>query len=215
MSALRKAEKDLGFNAQELREEILPVLGVSSARGVLEEYRAVANLPEEIHKLIRKQQIPFRGSSSLSRFSQAEVLVLAESALSRIHLTTNQLILVTEWLRDLMRLKKTRLEDLLSEEGLADILCRDDMDKRSRGERFFYALRSLRLPKISVAEKRFERLKARFSDSGEIHLDPSEGFEAQGLTLRARIKDREGVSRVLSFLEKHRGTLEGFLSVQG
>ena len=213
MVALRKAEKDFGFNAQGLEEEVLPVLGVSPARGVLEEYGAVANLPEEIHHLIHKRQIPFRGSSSLTRFSQAEVLTLATSVLSQIHLTANQLILVTEWLGDLMRLKKARLEDLLKAEGLADALCRDEMDRRSRGERFFRALRSLRFPKISDAERRFERLKARFSDSREIHLDPPEGFETQGLTLRARLKDGEGVTRVLSFLEKHRGTLEGFLSV--
>lgn len=211
MEVLRKGETAFGFSENELEKEIFPVLGMASSRGFFEEYRKVSSLPSEIHSLIHEQKLPFRGASSLSRFSREEQLLLAGNVFNRVHLTTNQVILLSEWLADLKRIRKSALEALLAEEALTGLLRRGQRDARTRGENFFEALRRLRFPKLSETERKFVRLKTELGDSDEIHLDRPEGFEAPGLTLRARLRDREGVVRVLRFLESHRGTLETFL----
>ena len=115
-------------------------------------------LIDEIHQLIHEQKLPLRGSSSLGRFSRGEQLLLAKLVLGKMHLTTNQLILVSEWLGDLKRIKKSSLEALLHEKPLADLLQQDQMEARQKGERFFELARQLRYPKLSEAKKKFQNL---------------------------------------------------------
>ena len=210
MVAFRKAEKEFRFSLVELQEEISPLLGLPLGRGRLEEYREVSGLQSEIHRLIHEGRIPFRGAGSLSRFQAEEQIFLAEFVFKQIHLTSSQLILLSEWLADLKRMKKATLQDLAGEKSLAEILQHSTLDFRSKGEKFFEGVRRLRFPNLSEVQRNFEGLKSAFEKPDEIHFDRPEGFEAEGILLRARLKDKEGVARILNFLKSHQQELETF-----
>ena len=211
MLALRKAREEFGFSPKELQEDVLPVLGLAPSRSLLERYRAVSKLAKELQSLIHERRIPFQDANSLSRFSQDEQTLLARSVFNGIHLTSNQLRLISEWLADLKKIRNSSLEALLKEEPLAGILSHTRMDARTRGERFFSALRALRFPRVSEAKAAFERFKSRMGSSEEIQWEPPEGLESEGLFLRARFRKKDAVARVIQFLENHQKTLESYL----
>ena len=211
LEVVRKAERTFRFSHEEMRTTLLPALGIPANAGSLEGYRRVAELASEIHTLIHERRIPFRGASSLRRFSRQEQLFLAKSVFKQMHLTTNQLILISEWLSDLKKLKKTILEELFKEKELQVMFLNSKGDPGSRGDRLFEIVRMLRFPRLSEGDKSFRRLKGQIESFEGMRLERPGSSEEEGVLLRARLKDREGVKRVLNFLESHRGALESLL----
>ena len=210
MEALRKAEKVFSLSREEILEAVMPAMGMPAHRGILEEYRRVGELAPEIHAHIQRKNLAFRGTSSLGRFSRAEQIFLAQKVFHCMHLTASQLSQLAEWLLDLAKSRKTSLERILDENLLQQTLSNPSLDPRMRGEKFFVLVRSLRYPRISHEEERFRRIRGQFEEEQEIQLGRPEGFESEGLLLRARLKDREGLGRVLSFLARHREKFESF-----
>lgn len=206
MMILSKAGKD--FSIQELKEEIWPFLGISAHQA--EECKQISGLTGQIHLLAHQKKLPFHGAGSLSRFTKAEQIFLAENLFQDMHLTSNQLMQVSEWLKDLQKSKKMEISKILAEENLSKILYHSKMDPRTRGERFFEALRSERFPRLSQKEKEFQKLKAKLEDSKEVKLQRPEGFEAQGLILRTHLK-KKGIAKIVHYLEDHQAILEDFL----
>ena len=213
MVAIQKARQSFGFTETEIREEILPALALSPFQTAWQEYETVGKLTDAIHRLIFEKRLPFRGSVSLARFSGEEQEFLASKVFKALHLTTNQLTLIAEWLSDLRKIKKASLEAILGEESLPRILQDPHLDLRAKGERFFGNLRRLRFPRLSEVEKDFRSLANEFKKEKEIHLEPPVGFETEGISLRAHLKDRESLSRVLQFLKVNQHRLETFLAV--
>lgn len=211
MKAIGMAEKDFKLTSEEVRDEVLPALGLNPKDGILEEYRRVGALSEKIHSLLAEKKLPFRGAASMEKFSLSEQSFLAGSVFKRIHLTTNQVILISGWLSDLKKIRKSVLEELFQEEALKDVLKNSKTDSRTSGEMLFEALRALRFPRLSEEEKSFRRLKGKIEEEGEIRLERPEGFEAEGVLLHARLRDRKEAGRVLDFLESHRSILESYL----
>ncbi|MBI4115421.1 MAG: hypothetical protein HY447_02475 [Candidatus Omnitrophica bacterium] len=211
MITVCKAKTDFGFSLEEIQQDILPALGLPCERAFLEELQQVSRLIREIHILIYEKKIPFRGASSLNRFSKEEQLLLVEGVFGKVHLTTNQLILISEWIFDLKKIKRVSLGGLMEENTIQAILMHLKEDARAKGERFFTAIRLLRFPRLSEMEKNFDCLKQKVEQTKEIRLEHFKGFEKKGVRLQAEIKNREGISRVLRFLETHRDSFESFL----
>lgn len=118
-------------------------------------------MDSKLEGLIQQKKIPLRGSSSLKRFPEDEQLYLMEQILPRVHLTTNQIIRLAEWLSDLKKLQKTTLEKVLSAPPVQAILSHSGLEARLRGEKFFEAVRSLRFPHVT----RFLRAQRPSSES--------------------------------------------------
>lgn len=207
MTSLEKAGNDFGFTAQEIKEEMVPLLGIPAHQA--EEYEKISGLANEIHLLIDQKKIPFHGAGGLARFSSMEQIFLAQNLFENLHLTSNQLMQISEWLGDLQKSKKLEIPKILAEESLSTVLHHAKMDARTRGERFFETLWAERFPRLSKKERDFQKLKAKLEDQ-EIKLERPEGFEAQGLILRARLKKR-GLAATLKYLENNQAHLENFL----
>lgn len=210
MRAIQKGEKIFRMGEGELQEEVLPALGLSPTASTLEEFRRLARLSEEIQFLVHKGKIPSRGISRFSQFSKEEQHLLSRTLFDGAHFTTNQLILLAEWIWDLKKVKRISLEELFEGE-IQNIMKHPSLDPRTRGEKLFTALRLLRFPSLSKEEKDFRRLKVQLEERGEIHIEKPEGLHREGVLLRARLRNRESLTRVLEFLENHRESLESLL----
>jgi hypothetical protein len=211
MEAISRAEKRFGFGEENIREELCPALGIDEKGPPLEVYRKAGRLAREIHLLICKGRLPFRGIASLERFSVEEQARLACAVFDKMHLTTNQLLLVSDWIYDLKRGKQGSLEGLLEEASVEKFLTGSTGDPRSRGEAFFRLLRRLRFPRLSEKEENFSRLKEALEMPEELQLEHSEGFEAEGILLRASFRDRGALARILRFLRERGSSFESFL----
>jgi len=208
MEALRKAENDYQFTEKEILAEVMPVLGLVPTRGVLEDYRRAGSLCPKIHLLIQDRHLAFQGASGLGRFSIEEQRLLAETVFDSLHLTSGQLTRVAEWLFDLKKGKGASLESVLSEKKLEESLVSTQSDLRSRGERFFAVLRSLRHPRLSEEEGRLRKLKAQIEENKNLQLHWPEGLEKKEISVTARLHRSGDLERVLRFLEAHGPALE-------
>lgn len=106
-------------------------------------------MDSQLQRLIEQKKIPLRGSSSLERFSDKEQHYLIEHVFPHVHLTTNQIIRLTEWLSDLKKLNKTALEDVIKAIPIQGVLSNPRLDFRAKGERLFEAIRALRFPNVT------------------------------------------------------------------
>lgn len=210
MTALHKAVEVFQLEEKEICGEVLPALGLRAHSIVLKEYLTVGKLPQSIHELMQSQKIPFRGASSLAGFSEAEQSFLASEVLARIHVTSNQLMLLCEWLKDLKKIRRDTLEGCLVDPVLQEILVHPNLDPRARGEQWFERVRSLRNPRLSEEAKAFARFKARWEEVEGIGLERSQGSES-GIVLRAQLKTRESIAHLVRLLETQRQSLETFL----
>ena len=208
MTAVQRAERDFRFSSEELQKEILPSLGLPPGRRVLEEYLRAGELISEIHQLIHAQKLPFRGAALLARFSKEEQIRLAQSLLGRTHLSSNQLALLGGWLLDLKKMHRVPLDELLCDKTIREAVNHPKMDGRARADRLFEAVRRLRFPRLSKEEKNFLRLKNQLESPGQIQIERPGGLEGEGVLLRARLRNRESLDRVVQFLEEHQASLE-------
>ena len=207
MTAIRKAQRDFRFTEESILTEIMPALGLPSSRGILDDYAQVAGLAPEIHQLIQNKNIPFRGASGLSRFSNAEQNLLA-NVLERVYLTSNQLSKTAEWIFDIKKGKKTTLESVLQKETLKEALENPRTDLRTKGDNFFRAVRFLRFPRLTQEVGKLQKIKSKVEENKDFLLTWPEGLEKKEILVTARLHGRGDLRRVLAFLETNRSFLE-------
>ncbi|MBI3317220.1 MAG: ParB N-terminal domain-containing protein, partial [Candidatus Omnitrophica bacterium] len=118
VTTLSKAKNQYQVPSEELVEFWLPALGLPSERHFLDSYLQLAALHEDLKHLIHHQRLPFRGASLLLNFSQDDQKAFALHIGAKLKLTSNQLLKIAEWIKDLCVLKKTNIEKLLAETNL-------------------------------------------------------------------------------------------------
>lgn len=110
-------------------------------------------MDSSLKQLIEQKRIPLRGSASLERFSEKEQGYLIEYVFPHVHLTTNQIIRLMEWLSDLKKLKKMTLEEVIKTPPIQGVLSNPHLDLRAKGERLFEAVRAFRFPNVTRLHK--------------------------------------------------------------
>ncbi len=196
-----------------IREEIFPALGLQAVPGFYEESLEVMGLDASLLDLIAGNQMPFRGARVLRRFSGEDQKQFASRVASRVSLTTNQLLKLGDWLGDLMKSSSLNLEKLLQRQGWESVLSAET-DRRNKAERFFEAVRAARFPHLLEKEKQFTALSSQFRESDRgITVEAPSSFEAEGLILKARIRDAEALDHLRETLEQKRKILNSLLDI--
>ena len=201
--AVQRAVSDFKMEEKTVLEDILPALGLEPQIHFLQECLETARLEPSVLKAVDAGHLPFRGASVLGRFSKSGQADFISLIADRAALTTNQLLKTGEWLFDLMKLKKEELPALLKNSGLQAVLA-GRQDRRQKGEKFCAALRALRFPELAKKEEEFRSLAGKIREGDAFSLEPPSFFEAEGLTLRARLKNPGAVDQLAAVLERKR-----------
>ncbi len=203
---------ELKIERSEILEEILPALGLPPEAHKITEAKEIMLLAPALLEAAAKGTLPVRGLRALAFFSAADQKVFAEKIAAQVPLTSNQMIKLAEWLNDLAA--KTGLEGLLSMEPLSTILGKNEKDARQKSEKFFEAVKTLRFPQWSKKEKEFQALKKSVDEgAGGLSVEAPAFFEGEGIVIRAQLKDREALERIVRSLEKKRKLLDGFFDL--
>lgn len=208
---LSQAIKQFSFSKKDVVEQIFPVLNLSQDSGAIEEAMEVMALNPELLELIALDQLSFRGIRTLSRFSASEQSQFALLA-KRAGFTSNQIMKLTEWIFDLMKLKQQTFSQVLEAAGSGKILS-SSSDRKSKGERIFEAVAQLRFPNVRERMARFEAAAAQLGDKSGISLEAPAYLEAQGYTLKARIKDGQSLEQLRGVIEEKRKVLNSLLDI--
>ena len=156
--------------------------------------------------------MPCRGAHILSHFKSADQQEFADSIATQATLTTNELLKAGEWLYDLLKPSGAGLQAFLREKKLNEILQNPDWDRRQKAERFFKALRTLRFPRLTDYEKKFESAASEVGGK-DLKLEMLTSFEEEGFWVRAKMRDKKSVQNILNLLEDKKTLLNSLFDL--
>ena len=209
-----QAVRTFGFSRKRVLEEIYPPAGKLEGSGFYEEALEVMSLNKSLLDLIAGGRLPFRGARVLNRLSKPDQQVFASQIAAEAGLTTNQLMKAVEWLYDLLKMCGQSLEDYLK--GIPELkaILKSPADRKAKGERFISCLRGLRFPNLAEKEREFETLSSQLQeDKSGISVEAPPFFEAEGFTLRAKIKNAKDLERLTRLLEGKWKVLNSLLDI--
>lgn len=205
--ALKRAVSEFGLNDEDLKFALCPALGIAFDRHTIDQSVKNFNLVPEILNRIAAGDLPFRGSQILLQMTdedQKEFARIAES----IHLTTNQVLKLGEWIADLTTSSKTNLHGFAAAHPIEAILNHPGWDKKTKGEKLFAKVRELRLPRIMEHEKKFRSLaKSVEQVFPAMKIHEPEFFEDEGVRLDAHLRNPEMLDQMIRHLQENRPRL--------
>ncbi|HNX68590.1 MAG TPA: ParB/RepB/Spo0J family partition protein [Candidatus Omnitrophota bacterium] len=212
--ALGLAVRQFRFKPEEVREILMPLLGLPADQATLELYLKADAMPGALKDLFATGVLAFRGVTFLLKFSEADQTYFAKAVGSRVKLSSSQLLQTGEWLSDVMKREGKCLEALLKNHPVREVLDHPDIDPRTKADKFFAAVKWLRFPRYSAYLEAFEHRKADIiRDDKQWRLEPVEGFEEKGFELRARVKNAADLDAILKRLSESRSALNSLFDV--
>jgi hypothetical protein len=195
---LGMAVQKFHFKESEILSIVMPLLGLSEDRALLEFYRKVDQCPASFKDLVEDGQLPLRSIVSFLKLSEKDQDYFAKNIGTQMKLTSSQLLQTGEWLSDIVKGTGKGLKKLCEEHGILAKLGRRGMDPRMKADRFFARVKELRFPTQSHYLKVFgERRVQILHDAAEFRVEPIQGFEEPGFELHARVKTPGELERLL------------------
>ncbi|MBU9888497.1 MAG: ParB/RepB/Spo0J family partition protein [Candidatus Omnitrophica bacterium] len=205
--AIALAER-LGFSEEELREFVMPLLGLTGDLAVLELYRKARLFPRSLSDLFEDGAIPFRGALPLSRLSLADQAYFADEAVRGVKFTSSQVLQAAEWLVDVVKVTGKDLGSIFREHRLMEGLERPGMDLRTKADKLFGRIKWIRFPAYEDHLKTFEdRSGLIVRGAKNLSIRPADGFEERGFDIQARVRTPEDLDLLLDKLLKERSAL--------
>jgi len=208
VTASVKALREFRLSEDEVREIVLPLLGLSPERPVLTLYLKAHALSASLKDCIWEKKIPFRASAFLLNYSRSGQECFARIAGRVVKFSTSQCFQSAEWLWDICKREGQSLRIILGRGDFRKILRHKQMDPRTKADRFFDAVRKYRFPEFSSFLGKFEDLRSRISGAGPMmRVEPIPGFEEPGLDVSARLRSREELEGFIAKLAESRPAL--------
>ncbi len=212
--AIALATRELAFSDADLRDLVMPLLGLSADGTVLELYRKVHDFPPALKDFFEDGVMPFRGAAYLVQLSKANQEFFAAETGKQVKFTSSQLLQTGEWLVDLVRGTGKDLETLFREHKLTESLHRPGMDPRTRADKLFERIKKLRFPGHTVYLEAFdERVAPILREAGNLRVRPVDGFEERGFEILARMKTPADLDVLLKKLSQERSALNSLFDV--
>lgn len=205
---LFRGKTEFKITAPETQKELLSLLSLPDDVHLFEEAEKMMRLHPELLNCFAKKDLPFRGARGLTRFTANDQLVFAREIGARVHLTTNQLIQLSDWLFDLLKMTKKPLAAILQDELIVSVLQHSGTDSRQKGEAFIAAVKGLRYPKLTGREEKLKRLTGQLrADFPDMSIEAPASFEAEGFSLKLRIRKPESLDQALDAVKSKRNVL--------
>ncbi len=212
--AFGMAAQDFHFTENEILSEVMPLLGLSEDKAVLDFYRRADQCPTSFKDLVEDGQLPLRGVLPFLKFSGDDQDYFASNIGAKVKLTSSQLLQAGEWLSDIMKGTGKCLRKLCKEHKLVAKLDTQGMDPRTGADRFFARIKRLRFPGFSLYLEAFEERRTDIlRDAKELRLEPVQGFEEPGFELHARVKNPGELDRLLQKLSLKRSLLNSLFEI--
>jgi len=212
--ALGMAAREFHFKESEILSVVMPLLGLSEDKALLEFYRRADQFSPSFKDLVEDGQLPLRGVLPFLKFSADDQDYFARSIGAQVRLTSSQLLQAGEWLSDLMKGTGRCFRELCKEHKVLAGLGTQGMDPRTKADRFFSRVKRLRFPGYSLYLEAFEERRSDIlRDAKEFRLEPVQGFEEPGFELHARVKTTGELDRLLQKLSLKRSSLNSLFEI--
>ncbi len=212
--AIDRAVREFRFKDGEVLSTVMPLLGLPRDKALLEFLKKAGQFSVSFKDLIEDGRWPVRSLMPFLKFSERDQNYFARKTGTALRLTSSQLQQAGEWLLDVMRGTGKSLRKLCEEHGLFAGLDQKGMDPRTRADRFFSRVKTLRFPGYSKHLAIFDGKKQEaLGDANEFRLEPIQGFEEPGFELHARVKNPQALERLIEKLSLKRTELNSLFEI--
>ncbi|MDD5226450.1 MAG: ParB N-terminal domain-containing protein [Candidatus Omnitrophica bacterium] len=212
--ALGMAARNFHFKEREILSVVMPLLGLSEDKAVLELYQRVDQFTPAFKDFVEDSELSLRGVLPFLKFSRDDQDYFAKNIGARMKLTSSQLFQAGEWLADVMKGTGKCLWKLCKEKKILSRLNTQGMDPRTKADRFFAHIKRLRFPRYSLYLEEFVTRRSKvLRDAKELRLEPVQGFEEPGFELHARVKTPAELDSLLRKLSSKRSLLNSLFEI--
>jgi len=187
---LRAFKERCGYDEARLANEIAPLIGVPPSERVVEQYLSLNGLAAPLRRLLVEKGLSLAHALLLAEFGEED----AEEAASlflRTGANANEAKEAAEILKDLCRIRKCKVRDILGAPEIADA-------EKSEARK---ALRRMRYPALAEAEEEFERLVAKLRLDTNVAVSHPPNFENDLLRLNITARSPEELDAALAKLK--------------
>lgn len=188
------------FPPKDIIETYLPLLGLPSFAGTLENSLSIAKLEDEIKEGIIKGTLTEKNAIRLSEMDPGERLTIF-GLFCRVHLSASKQAELIENLADIARRDEQSVEEILAHRETAKILEQDKLPLSQKGERIRQWIRKKRFPRLNRLEEKFLSLNKQLALPGNIKLNPPPFFEGQTYNITLRFENTESLDKAADSLK--------------
>lgn len=189
-----------GIEENQVRENILPLLGFQPGSKVYHQLVSLAQLIEAWKYPVVRNGISLANAAKVSRFSPGEQRALL-GAVTGLKLGENKLRQCLEMAEEIAQRDQLSLGQLFDSETFALLREKERRNSSERTELFRKALRSLRYPELTREEEQFQRLRKKLVLPPSVSLEPPEFFEGDTLKVAFRFRSPGELKLILEKLE--------------
>lgn len=151
-------------------------------------------LPRDVDGLLASGQLPLAGAGVLAR-CDPDTLTALFPLLQLVRWSRANLDNAVTWLLEAASLAGETPAALLARSGALELVSRG-LSPNDLTAGLLAALRRLRSPATTTLEARFTTLSRELTRSGRLRLRPSQGFEADSVTVEATVRRPEDMAQV-------------------
>ena len=176
-------------------------LGLPGNYHHIEKIIGIRRLPRLIQEGIRSNRIMLKMVAELQNFDASTGNLLARLFME-LKLNQNKQKEICVHLKEIARRENQSIQDVVSSQGILDILEDKEMDNLQKTRIVRSNLRRRRFPNLSLAEETFQRHRQKLNLGNDITLAPPEYFEATSLKLSMTFKNEIEFKRHIEVLNK-------------
>lgn len=158
---------------------------------------------ENLDRLISRKKLPEKSRRRVSRWNEADKRFFLREFLEKNWLSRSDLIEVIEILNDLAKMKRQKIEDLISRKSFKDVFVSPLTNKQKR-DRFMSALRELRYPELTRYEKKFNEILGKFVLDPKCRINYPKFFEDEGIVLNLKIHNEHDLEECMDSLARNK-----------
>jgi ParB/RepB/Spo0J family partition protein len=182
-AAVHKLKVRFGLSESELITQFLPVLGVAANRHHLEQYLDIAQLPESVQQAMATGELHTDVALALSEWRTGEQDFFIQ-LVSTYQMGRNKQRELFEFLGELRALNGCEVFSVWDRSGAKAIHEDQRLSPQDQLAGIKSALRSLRYPRLSEHEKRFQKLRKSLKLPSGVKLDVPRYFEGSQIEIK-------------------------------
>ncbi len=194
----------LGLENEDLIEVILPAIGLPAQRSLLDKYRRIGALPQEVLSFCHEKSLSFKRCLNLT-YHDRKLLAWLMGHRNALHLTATIFQELLDAFDEIMRRKEMSFHDLKDTQDISKILKDEALSASEKTARLRGMLRLLRQPTLTAINADLDKWRCQVEGGNHVlSIGWDRSLEYEHVEIRARITDMAQLEAVMEHLQSDR-----------
>ncbi len=188
------------INSEEVRQTILPLMGIQSGNKVFQQLLSLAQLSADWKSFVVQKGIALPNAAKVARFTHEEQKLLYR-VFSVLKLGHNKMSQCLDMIEDIRKREQGSIKALLGSDAFTSVLNHETLNTSEKTMLFRRALHAKRYPEFSRTQKHFHQLRKTLALPREISLEPPPFFEGNRLTISSSFRSTQELRSIAAALQ--------------